>query len=149
MLRRMLALPAADRRLLLLAASLQLLIAGLLRALPFGWLRRALRVWRWLPAMGLNAVDAEARIVRAVSVSSAHLGHWSTCLASALTAELLARLAGCDAKVRIGIAPAADRRARFQAHAWVESDGRVLCGAVVPWTYAPLSHAARRVGDAE
>jgi hypothetical protein len=60
------------------------------------------------------AVEATARRVPEAS-----------CLTQALAADVMLRRAGATPQVRIGVAK--DRQ-EFEAHAWLELDGRVLVG---------------------
>lgn len=48
----------------------------------------------------------------------------ATCLTSALTAQILLNRAGIDNRIHVGVA----LDAGFEAHAWVESGGRILVG---------------------
>jgi len=52
----------------------------------------------------------------------------ASCLTQALALETLLADAGHHAEVRIGVARRAD--GSFEAHAWVEFDGRILIGAL-------------------
>ena len=52
----------------------------------------------------------------------------ASCLTQAVALESLLADAGMRAEVRIGVARGAD--GSFEAHAWVEHDGRVLIGGV-------------------
>lgn len=66
------------------------------------------------------------RITWALRVASHYLPN-TTCLAQALSAQLLLWKHGCAACFRVGIAR--DSSGAFQAHAWVESQGRIVSGA--------------------
>ena len=59
------------------------------------------------------------------------------CLVQALTARYLIKRRGIPATFRIGVAK--DLSADLRAHAWVESDGRIVIGGVnAPDLYVPL-----------
>jgi hypothetical protein len=59
------------------------------------------------------------------------------CLTQALALMLLLRRHGYPAELRIGVRPCDD--ARLDAHAWIESEGRVLIGRIPDLAeYAPL-----------
>ena len=61
----------------------------------------------------------------------------ATCLARSMAAQVFLRRHGYDTTLRIGVAR--DRRGTLEAHAWVESDGRVVVGKVEDFQrYAPL-----------
>lgn len=64
----------------------------------------------------------------------------ATCLTQALAAHLLLSRRGCASRLRIGVARAPGPTLR--AHAWLESDGRVVLGGTALETYTPLSDAA-------
>ena len=50
----------------------------------------------------------------------------ATCLVQALAANVLLARSGCSCEVRIGVAK--DAYGQLEAHAWVESNGRVVLG---------------------
>ena len=66
-----------------------------------------------------------ARIARTVTVASRYVPA-ATCLTQALTTQVLLGRCGHASTLRIGVARSKD--GEFQAHAWVESDGRVVIG---------------------
>jgi hypothetical protein len=76
----------------------------------------------------------EARIAWALAASRRYLPFPSNCLVQALVAHALLRRWGQPASVRLGVASAP----RFQAHAWVESQGRVIVGAPGHERFTPL-----------
>lgn len=61
----------------------------------------------------------------------------ATCLPQAVTAEALLTRAGYPALLRIGVMKRPD--GRFEAHAWAESDGRIVIGDL-PWGLGEYSH---------
>jgi len=85
----------------------------------------------------LSKVDGPARVasrksdlsaehaVWAVRVATRYVPH-ATCLTQALTGQLLLGFEGIPASVHIGIAREKGRA--FEAHAWLDSEGKVLIG---------------------
>jgi hypothetical protein len=62
----------------------------------------------------------------------------STCLTSALTAEVMLKRRGHDVVVRFGVARPDGQRGTRMFHAWVECDGRPVIGAEGAAAYRPL-----------
>jgi len=127
-LRRFVALPAGDRRLLVRAALVVGAFRVGVRVVPFGVLRR-------LGARAAGGSGAEPRgparwapqaIAWAVAVASSHVPGADTCLVRALAARVLLVRAGHPACIRIGVSRGAGDR--LQAHAWVESRGAIVIG---------------------
>jgi hypothetical protein len=118
-------LSPADRRLLLEAALLVLAIRLGLWLLPFRVLRHLLgRIAREQPSPTGEAQLVE-RIAWAVKGVSRCIPQ-ATCLTQALAAQVLLQRRGLPARVHIGVAR--DEEAGLAAHAWVESQGRVVVG---------------------
>jgi hypothetical protein len=132
-LRRVLALPAGDRRLILRAAWLVLLLRVALLALPFRAFERLVarlaspRVAEPMPA---------ARVAWAVAAIGRRLPG-ATCLVQALAARILLGRQGTPALVRIGVAR--EPGGRLKSHAWVESEGAVVLGDVHLDRYIPIA----------
>ncbi len=80
---------------------------------------------------------AEARIVWAMSVTRRYLPLARNCLVRALVAQALFGRRGHPVSLRIGVDSTRGRR--LQAHAWVESEGRVIVGAPGAERFTPLS----------
>jgi Transglutaminase-like superfamily len=76
----------------------------------------------------------EARIVWVTQVMQRHFPPARNCLVQALVAHALLRRYGRPAHVRFGVATGD----RFQAHAWVESQGRVIVGGPAHEQFTPL-----------
>ena len=136
---RYLSLPERDRALLRRSA---LLLAGVrigLWLLPYRTLRRLLGRLPGNDRGGgrRGARETIERIAWAVTAASRHLpGTW-TCLTQALAAEVLLARVGHRAHVRFGVTKA--QGGRLKAHAWVESNGEVVVGAVRgPRCFVPL-----------
>ena len=135
-LRSFLRLPPARRRLLLQAAPLVAAVRVALWILPF-------RIWR----------RPFAHTLRSLTPASSHRRHrmehvaWAverasrivpraSCLTQALATQVLLARAGYPSQLRIGVARGA--RQDLEAHAWVESGGRLVIGAGGTERYAPL-----------
>jgi len=123
-LRRLAALPPADRLLLLSAALLLPLVRVALRTLPFGSVWRVTNRLARAPSMGPS--PTAERIAWAVSAAGRRVPGGRHCLAQAVTAYILLGRYGHTARVRLGLSR--DGRRGFEAHAWVERESAVLLG---------------------
>jgi hypothetical protein len=134
---KLLRLPLADKRLLVETAVLLGAVRLGLRVLPF---RTVLRmVARMTPEKsGVEGADpaSPGRVAWAVAVAKNYMPGVTTCLAQALAAQVLLGRRGLPAKVRIGVDQ--HNKERFLAHAWVESNGRIVVGGEDVSRYAPL-----------
>jgi hypothetical protein len=75
-----------------------------------------------------------ARIAHAVEVAS-HLVPRSTCLTKALAGHVLLKQVGHEGVLHIGVAR--DEAGQFEAHAWLECQGKVIIGEG-PRGFVPL-----------
>jgi hypothetical protein len=119
------------------AATLLAVTRLALWLLPFRLVHRAAAARRRVPSGRCRAratVPAE-RIVWAVGAASRVVPR-STCLVRALAARRLLGRHGHPSELRLGVARGAD--GAFEAHAWLEQDGRVLIGGPVEQRFAPL-----------
>lgn len=132
-LSRFLGLRADERRLLLRTALLMPAFRLGLWILPFRRLM-ALAAPREVSLPGAATSDPE-RIAWAVQVMSRYVPK-ATCLVQALTAKALLEKAGFPACLRIGVSK--PRGEPFEAHAWVESLGKVISGGSDLEHYSPL-----------
>ena len=125
--RKLLHLSQTDRRLLVRAVLLLGATRVGLWLLPFQTLRRALAGVTWEPTMPPHGAPPPAdRIAWAVAVASGYVPK-ATCLTQALAVQALLGRDGFSADLRIGVTRSGD--GRLEAHAWIESHGRVLVGA--------------------
>ena len=120
--RKFRSLPRAQRRLLVGCAFLTSAVSLGLRLLPFAALQR------WLQPKGgpeLRSTPASSvdDIVWVVTIAGRYVPG-ATCLVQALVAEHMLKRAGHPAQLRIGVS----NQPGFRAHAWVESEGKVLVG---------------------
>jgi len=128
-LRKFLALPAGERR-LLLSAALGLIAMRLgLWLLPFRtMLRLPLKVaLRREPKLAGTRRPPE-KVGWAVHVAGRYVPGGRNCLVQALTAQFLLTRWGHPASLHIGVATVKDDTGRFHAHAWVESRGKIVTG---------------------
>ncbi len=95
--------------------------------LPFQTLRRLLNRVARIP-VGLRKEDQAPTesVVWAVETAGRHLHGGKTCLTQALAAQMLLSRRGRPAMLHIGAVK--DEEGKFLAHAWVESEGRVVIG---------------------
>lgn len=138
-LRKLPRLSAADRRAVVSAGVLTAGIRILLAILPF---RAVLSlVSRLAPppsAPPRSDPDEAARLTWAVRAAGRRFLRRNPCLTEALVGLVLFRRAGLDARLRIGVARSGDA-SHLTAHAWLESDGRVLVGGEEsPSRYVPF-----------
>jgi hypothetical protein len=92
-----------------------------------------------------NGSDAKRRgasfsaeeIAWAVKAASARIPGATNCLVRALALKYLLNLFAHDANLRLGAGHL--EGGRFEAHAWIESGGRVLIGEFDGGRYAPFS----------
>ena len=150
--RRYRTLEPAERRLLREAGTLLVLVRIGLVILPYARLRRLLDRYagkRGHPGVGAPASASPGDILRkiswAVGAFSRRTPGPTTCLAQALTAHALLGRLGCPSQLRIGVRGRASAApGPLRAHAWVESGGVVVVGALDDLAeYAVLSAPER------
>lgn len=123
-LARFLSLSWADRALLAGATGALAVAVVAVRILPFrGLLRAAGALGAWRPAAHGN--DARERVARAIAKAAPRVPG-ASCLPQALAARFLLGWFGEECQVRIGVAKSA--QGKLEAHAWVESGGKVIVG---------------------
>jgi hypothetical protein len=135
-LRRLLRLDPEERSLLTSALLLESVIATALWLLPF---RSAAKLVTRLGASnGKRASDPRVveRVAWAVAAASRHLPFGASCLTQALVSQLLLARRGQDARLRLGVATSG--AGKLHAHAWVESEGKIVVGARGAGAYTPL-----------
>jgi hypothetical protein len=123
-IRKFFNLSSSEQRLLIRAWILLGLIRLGLELFPFSTLRKLLN--RLKSIMGVFEKEfSEQQLVWSVAVVSRYIPK-ATCLAQALAAQLLLQQAGRQACLHIGVEEAEE--GGIKAHAWVESQGRILIG---------------------
>ena len=124
----------SDQRLLMRAALAVVSAKLAIRTLSLPAARAA--VTR-LERLGWIVMSARAdRIVWAVETAGGAIPGMKNCLVQAVAAEAILIRAGHPCKLRIGAAKNGPRE--LIAHAWLESEGRVLIGDFELDRYAPL-----------
>ena len=141
-LRKFLHLTSSDRRLLV---STMLLLGALrvgLRLLPFRTLQRVVAELAQPPA-GLRRANQSSveRLVWAVTAASRYVPR-ATCLTQALAAQVLLGRHGHRTQLRVGVARGEE--GRLEAHAWLESEGKVVVGGGELSRYVLLPGMERR-----
>ena len=125
--RKFLLLPLTERGLLLRSVILLSAIRIGLWLLPFRILRRFLDRVACAPAAPHRVNSSpQDRIAWAVTVASRFAPGGSNCLTKALAARVLLARQGCPACLHIGVAKG--EGGKLDAHAWVESQGRIVIG---------------------
>ncbi len=124
---KFLRLPNSERRLIIDAAFAMALVRLALSTLPFRIVRRAVtKAARPRDPRALPARPSAERISWAVAASGSHLLGRGSCLAKALAAEVMLGRLGYPSQLKLGVAKTAS--GEFEAHAWLESEGKVLIG---------------------
>jgi hypothetical protein len=136
-LHKLLSLTSRERRLLVSAALLLGAIRLGLWLLPFQVLRRLLARITEATTQLQNADETSLdRVVWAVAVGSRYIPGVK-CLARALATQVLLSQRSYPTCLRIGVAK--DKGGKLEAHAWVESQGRIVIGDLGDLSrYTPL-----------
>ena len=142
---------AADRRRLVVeAAALTGLVWLGLRIVSFATLRRM------LDAYGRRVLRDSQTASMAIGWAVSAVGQrfpGRTCLVEALTADVMLRRRQHNSVLHLGVRKTEDRFRPLDGHAWIESDGLVIVGAVAnlaeyvegAWTAVPAhSPSAQR-----
>ena len=137
MLRRALRLPPQERRLALVALGWLATVRLLLWLIPFERLRQELRRASDRSSLSMHPDRPSASGIARAVVRASRFVPRATCLAQAMTAQLLLSRAGYPATLHIGVARGAD--GRFEAHAWTMCEGTAIIGGAELERYARLS----------
>jgi len=133
-LNKFLHLSFSEKILLVRIWLLLAIIRSGLSLLPFNTLRKVLAVISPLIARGGEAWS-EDLLVWAVGAASRYVPR-ATCLAQALAIQLVLKQSGRQASLHIGVNGV--KGDHLDAHAWVESQGRVLFGGSNLGSYTHL-----------
>jgi hypothetical protein len=114
------------------------LVAGIrlaLWVLPYRWIREGLlqcpaRLHTYNEQVDVRQV---VRVVRSIS----RLVPRATCLTQAVATRLLLSRMGIPSDLRLGVARNSETGS-FEAHAWVECEGKTIIGGSLPGRYVPL-----------
>jgi transglutaminase superfamily protein len=129
---RLIALPRARRRLIVRAFLTVAAFRVALSVLPFRWTRRlATRE----PARSPGPPNSMDDLAWAVAAAARRVPR-ATCLTQALALQALLTREGHNATLRLGVARGA--LGALEAHAWLESDGRVIIGGPQAARFVPL-----------
>lgn len=134
-LSRFAALSPAERRLFMGAAGLLTAVRVGLWVLPFRWVHKAVGAIGSPPRSRDDARPTAERIVWAVEAAARRVPR-TTCLVRALAAQALLARRGYTSQLRLGVTRGSNEA--FEAHAWIEQDGRVLLGGPVEPRYVPM-----------
>lgn len=116
-----------DQALLGNTALLLILTRLIFLCLPFPLIRQRLGVVFRHHGGKIIALDPRAwRILWAVETVSRYLPKMSHCLTKAVVAKMLLNRQGYDVEFQIGVQRSS--QGKFEAHAWLESEGRVVMG---------------------
>ncbi len=126
-----------SERWLLIDAACAVALARLgLWTLPLATVRRiAARLGR--PRASLSPRPVEERISWAVATASRVIPGGANCLVKALAAQAMLARFGYRTQLRFGAGKTS--RGEFEAHAWLESDGRIVIGQFELGRYAEMS----------
>ena len=137
-IRKFLNLSPLERRLLVRAGLWVAAMRLGLSFLPFPWLRNMIATTGEISVgPGQPHPDQKARVAWAITVAARYVPR-ATCLTKALAAQALLRQEGVPADLRLGVAK--DRDGKFQAHAWLEQEGRIILGHFLEEDYTPLGN---------
>jgi hypothetical protein len=124
-LRKFFSLPAKERQILVKAFFLLIIIRLGLWLLPFRTLQKNLERLFHYPATSHELSLSPERFSWAVSAVSQYVPA-ATCLAQALTLQVLLSREGIHSDLAIGVAR--DDTTGITAHAWLEIDGKLIIG---------------------
>ena len=119
-----------EERALFLRAAVSLAVCRLsLKVLSFGSTRRLLRLISWpRPSQVQTDGDALVKVQWAIRAAGRRMPWAVTCLTTAICTQALSDRLGEPTSLKIGVAR--DDVGELKAHAWVESRGRVISGAM-------------------
>ena len=138
-LRRWLRLAPSKRVVLLQALTLVTGARIALKVLPFSVVRRGLATLA-TPRTDTNRTAGGSahckQVIWAVEAVGRHFPGVGTCLTQALAGHVLVGRSGRKSDLRIGVTRKPD--GKFDAHAWLESDGVILIGSASHARYTPM-----------
>jgi hypothetical protein len=128
-LKRFARLSSAERRLLYRAWLTVAAVRTGLWLLPLDLVRRMKLHARQNPRCAAD------RIIWSVITAARYFPH-ATCLTQAIAAQALLSRSGHVSRIEIGVTK--DRTSRFEAHAWLVCNGRIVLGGRESIRYTPL-----------
>ena len=136
------ALGAADRWLVIEAASLLAIVRLGIAALRFSVLRRSLD--HMLPAIPAKSsgkrTSSVDRLAWSVAAASRRLPFRSNCLIESLAVDAMMRRRGHASEIRFGVRP--PNAGVLTAHAWVECEGAIVFGSLQDYSALSTGHAS-------
>lgn len=136
-LHKLISLTSSDRQLLGKTALLLGIIRLGLWLLPFQTLRRLVVKMTQTTSVQKQDQVCVNKVVWAVRIVSRYMPGKIKCLARALTTQVLLGRHGYQSQIRIGVAK--NQQGQLEAHAWVESQGRIIIGGLKDLgRYTPL-----------
>jgi Transglutaminase-like superfamily len=110
--------------------------------MPFPRFQKLLAWLRASPSVKRGTMPTTEQLARDVRVVSSYVPR-ATCLTHALAGQVLLTHYGYPTNVHVGVTKA-EGQGTFQAHAWLESDGKVVIGQSEQ-PYVPLTTAGSDV----
>jgi hypothetical protein len=141
MFRKVFKLSAAEKLVLLQAAAWLIWVRLVLAILPFALVQRLVFTAPRTGRLGARSFRAlrPARIGYLVAAAATRIPR-TTCLPRALATRILLGRHGHAAELRIGVDK--DHNGGFEAHAWVEAEGKVVIGGPEVSGYKPILRTA-------
>lgn len=139
--RKFLALSWRERRLLLKALGALVGVRVALLTMSFPRVRSAIGAMARGTGRDADKRPTPEQVARAVMASSALVPGGRNCLVRALATEILLSRLGYRSELKIGAGKLAD--GGFAAHAWLESDGKILIGDFELGRYAEMDNASQ------
>ena len=136
-----------EERMLFLRAAVSLAVSRIsLKILSFGATRRLQRLIS-PPRQSLIQTDTSklVHVQWAVRAAGRRMPWAVTCLTSAICTQVLSEHLGERASLKLGVAK--DDTGELRAHAWVESQGRVVCEALSDLPKFTLLTTLERAAD--
>jgi hypothetical protein len=130
-------LPLSDKLLLLRAWTTLLLMRAAVLAIPLARLRRAV-ARRSAEQKGSSVgLPSAEKIAWALAAMSCAVPGGENCLVRALATQRMLSRAGCDSDLKFGVAGSGP--GKIQAHAWVESRGKIIMGEFPPRAFVVMA----------
>jgi len=126
LLRSFLTLTPGERRALVKATFVLVVVQLALGRVPFHVLRRLITGRRVNEGQSLGGAAFVRHVVWAVTAASRRLPGGSTCLSRALSVQALLARAGYPSRLHFGVVRG--DHDQLEGHAWVECDGRIVIG---------------------
>jgi hypothetical protein len=103
--------------------------------LPYRWIRSLLLQ---CPArLHTRQTPVDVRIVVRAVRGVSRMVPGATCLTQAIATRIMLSLIGMPSDLRLGVARSSET-GRFEAHAWVDCEGRTIIGGALPGRYVQL-----------